>query len=77
MLLGSHNSLSYLPPKKWYMKPFHFMARCQSVDYVKQYEEYGIRLFDIRLWFNEKGEIEVRHGLFVFNIDIKGISDFL
>ena len=77
MLLGSHNSLSYLPPKKWYLKPFHFLARCQSVDYVRQYEEYGIRLFDIRLWFNEKGEIEVRHGLFVFDIDIKGISDFL
>ena len=55
MLLGSHNSLSYLSPMKWYMIPFHFMAKCQSVDYKTQYEKYGIRLFDIRLWFNEKG----------------------
>lgn len=77
MLLGSHNSLTYLTPKKWFMKPFHFLAKCQSFDYVRQYEEFGIRLFDLRIWFNEDGEIEVRHGLFAFDIGLKGISDFL
>lgn len=77
MLLGSHNSLSYLPPKHWYMKPFHFMAKCQSVDYKRQYEEFGIRLFDIRLWFNENGKLEVKHGLMSFDIDFKGVSKFL
>lgn len=77
MLLGSHNSLSYLSPMKWYMIPFHFMAKCQSVDYKTQYEKYGIRLFDIRLWFNEKGSLEVKHGLITFDIDYQGVAEFL
>lgn len=30
MILGSHNSWSYLPVRKWWMRPIAFMARCQS-----------------------------------------------
>ena len=76
MKIGSHNSLSYIKPKKWYLMPFHFMARCQSKDYVKQYETYGVRLFDVRIWFDKDGNPEVRHGLMSFDIDSDGLNDF-
>lgn len=76
MKIGSHNSLSYIKPKKWYLMPFHFMARCQSKDYVKQYETYGVRLFDVRIWFDKYGKPEVRHGLMAFDIDSDGLNDF-
>lgn len=74
--IGSHNSLSYIKPKKWYLRPFHFMARCQSKDYVEQYETYGVRLFDVRIWFDKYGKLEVRHGLMTFNIDVDELNNF-
>ena len=49
MILGSHNSWSYLPPKHWWMWPIHFMAKCQRVDIREQYEKYGVRCFDLRV----------------------------
>lgn len=76
MILGSHNSLSYLPPKRWWMKPFAFMARCQRVDYTRQYM-LGTRLFDLRVWFDKDGNIQVRHGRMLYDIDQDGIRKFL
>jgi hypothetical protein len=29
MKIASHNSFTYLRPRRWYMRPFAFMARCQ------------------------------------------------
>lgn len=74
--IGSHNSLSYIKPKKWYLRPFHFMARCQAKNYVEQYEKYGVRLFDVRIWFDKYGKLEVRHGLMAFNIDVDELNRF-
>lgn len=62
MILGSHNSWSYLPVRKWWMKPIAFMARCQSVDIRKQYE-MGVRCFDLRVRFNQYGLSIVAHGV--------------
>lgn len=67
MLLGSHNSLSYLPPKKWWMKPFHWMARCQRVDYKKQYA-LGVRVFDLRIWLDKCYRVQIRHGQMEFKV---------
>ena len=58
MILGSHNSWSYLPPKHWWMWSFHFMAKCQRVDIREQYEKYGVRCFDLRVRW-KKWEMEV------------------
>lgn len=77
MLLGSHNSLTYLTPTKWYLRPFHFMAKCQSVNYKEQYEKYGIRVFDLRIWFDENGKLQVRHGIIQFKADLTFVSEFL
>lgn len=63
MILGSHNSWSYLPPRRWWMKPIGFMAKCQRVDIRTQYERYGVRCFDLRVRFNKYGLGIVAHGI--------------
>lgn len=63
MILGSHNSWSYLPPRKWWMRPIAFMAKCQRVDIRTQYERYGVRCFDLRVRFNKYGLGIVTHGI--------------
>ena len=62
MILGSHNSWSYLPVRKWWMKPIAFMARCQNIDIRKQYE-MGVRCFDLRVRFDSDGNMIVAHGI--------------
>lgn len=62
MIIGSHNSWSYLPVRKWWMKPIRFMARCQRVDIRRQYE-LGVRCFDLRVRFNKYGLGVVAHGI--------------
>lgn len=66
MILGSHNSWSYLKPKKWWMKIFRFMAQCQDLDIVSQYNE-GVRCFDLRIRF-EGENVVVAHGKVVYDI---------
>ena len=63
MILGSHNSWSYLPQRRWWMKPIGFMAKCQRVDIRTQYERYGVRCFDLRVRFNKYGLGIVAHGI--------------
>lgn len=61
MNIGTHNSLTYLTPKKWWQKLIKFTAKCQEVDYEKQYE-LGARVFDVRLWYDDEMNMEIRHG---------------
>lgn len=65
-ILGSHNSLSYKTPIKWWMRPLAFMARCQKADLYDQYYKYGARVFDIRVRFEKRGCIEFAHGFFTY-----------
>lgn len=83
MNIGSHNSFSYLPVRKWWMKYFAFTARCQRVSIYEQYA-LGVRLFDMRLRFDVSGGIYSRpylcHGLIEYETDwneIYNILDFL
>lgn len=62
MVIGSHNSWSYLPPKHWWIRPFAFIARCQNVDIKTQYKKYGVRCFDLRILFDKEGELCLAHG---------------
>lgn len=62
MIIGSHNSMSYCKAKRWYLRPFTWMARCQKVDLHKQFYTYGIRYFDLRIHFKDSGFPEFRHG---------------
>lgn len=75
MKLGTHNSMSYLPPKKWYLKPFKFMAKCQNLSILEQYN-LGARMFDIRIAF--KNFIpEFRHGSMAFEGKVETILEAL
>lgn len=69
MELGTHNSMTYLKPKKWYLYPFQFIARCQSMTIEEQYYS-GIRLFDIRITYDKDGNPEFRHGLMAYKGDV-------
>lgn len=62
MKLGSHNTFTYLPAKRWWMKIFAITARCQRVDLMEQYE-LGVRLFDLRVRFDKNGAMVICHGL--------------
>lgn len=50
MVLGSHNSWSFLPPKKWWQRTLAFTARCQRINIKEQYA-LGVRCFDLRIRF--------------------------
>lgn len=65
MEIGTHNSMTYLKPKKWYLYPFQFLAKCQNKTIKQQYNE-GVRLFDIRISYTKNKEIEFRHGLMAY-----------
>ena len=77
MKIGSHNSVSYAKPKKWWMFPFRFMAKCQSKSIKEQYEEYGVRLFDLRIKFNKNGKASFAHGLIEYDIKIDDVLNYL
>ena len=68
MVLGSHNSWTYLKPKKWWMKLLAFTARCQECSIKDQYEKYGTRCFDLRVKFNGDGNTIIAHGCIEYEI---------
>ena len=67
MNIGTHNSLTYLTPKKWWQKLIRFTAKCQAVNYEEQYR-LGARVFDVRLWYDDNLKMEVRHGRIAYKI---------
>lgn len=77
MKLASHNSWSYLKPRKWWMRLFRFMVRCQDEDISTQYEKYGVRCFDLRLKFEGYGVLRVNHNWTDFFISKEELLDDL
>ena len=75
-MIGTHNSMTYLKPKKWYMYPFNFIAKCQSVDIKKQYE-LGARIFDIRISYDKDDNPEFRHGKIAYKGDVHKVLEYL
>lgn len=74
MILGSHNTMTYLKPLKWWMWLGVFIAKCQKENYEKQYE-LGARWFDLRISIpkqkdNSHGSPIFSHGI----IDYKGVE---
>lgn len=81
MILGSHNTMTYLKPRKWWMRLGSFMARCQNKSIEKQYE-LGARWFDIRIAFIENKDKILSpifsHGLVEYkNSNIEEVFNFL
>lgn len=77
MKLASHNSLSFVKPKKWWEKLINFTSKCQLYDIETQYHK-GVRLFDIRVRRDDSlyGAYSAKsgHGLITYD---KGIIDVL
>lgn len=80
MLIGSHNSFTYLKPRKWWMRLFTIFAKCQSENIIKQYEA-GARYFDLRVRFknieDNYNDIVVAHGLMEYNISYSNLYNIL
>ena len=77
MIVGSHNSWSYLSPKKWWMKLIKFTAKCQDVDIFKQYSKYGIRCFDLRVRFTPIDGLIIAHGIIEYKYSYFNLIDDL
>lgn len=79
MILGSHNTMTYLKPRKWWMWFGKFMAKCQKLTIEEQYEK-GARFFDLRISFiEENGIIKpiFSHGLIDYKGEVTGALEFL
>lgn len=66
-MIGSHNTMTYLPPRRKWLWWLKWIAQCQSKDYREQWE-HGARAFDLRIFFNNDG-VEYRHGLISYDAD--------
>lgn len=76
IIIGSHNSLSYLKPKHWYQWLFYPWAKCQNKTLKEQYDS-GVRYFDIRVRFNKNNDIVFCHNFTIFNLSINDFYDEL
>ena len=71
MILGSHNTMSYQPPRTWWGKMLRFTAKCQSANLYDQFHKYGCRLFDFRIRYSENGDLVFAHGPVEFHGHVK------
>lgn len=62
MRLSSHNTFTYLTPRKWWGRLLAFTARCQRMDFNRQLD-LGAQMFDLRIRFDKYGNPVVCHGL--------------
>lgn len=75
-ILGSHNSMTYLPPKMWLMRLFSLFWRCQRSDLKRQYSS-GVRCFDLRIR-NIKEKWVFAHGLITLkDVELVEVLNYL
>lgn len=75
-MIGAHNTLSYFPPAKWWMKPFAFVFKCQNKSLSKLIAE-GCTFFDIRVSYDRDDQMIASHGLARFNASIPMVIYFI
>ena len=63
-IIGTHNTMSYLPPKRWWMRPLRVFARCQRKTLAEQIAA-GAQVFDLRV-YRDNGYWCFAHGLVKF-----------
>lgn len=67
MILGSHNSMSYLSIKnKWFL-PFRWISRCQNKTIFEQID-MGVELVDLRVALNKNFHWAFRHGMIEYDM---------
>ena len=65
---GSHNTMSYLKPKQWWLRPFAIWGRCQDKT-IEEALESGIRYFDLRVKFDSSKTALFGHGLITYEYE--------
>jgi len=60
-MIATHNSWSYLPERRWWMRLLRFCSRCQDRTIGEQLKD-GVRYFDLRLKF-KRHLFGLAHGL--------------
>lgn len=75
MILGSHNTMSYLKPRKWWMYLVKFAAKCQKLTIEEQYNK-GARFFDFRIAILNNTPI-FSHGLIEYKGNPEDVFKFL
>jgi hypothetical protein len=69
MIIGTHNSLSSYPCKRWYLAPFNFLTKCQDKSLEEQFS-LGCRSFDLR-FTKVKDKYYAAHGMQIYNITLE------
>lgn len=72
---GSHNTMSYLKVRQWWLKPFKAWGCCQKRDIQAQWD-CGTRYFDFRIKFDKDGSAMFGHGLITYDCE-KSAEDIL
>lgn len=72
--IGTHNSLSYLKPKQWWLRPFAWIGRCQRLTIAEQWDA-GVRYFDIRVKYDKYGNAKSGHGLLSYNVFVYDVLE--
>lgn len=70
-MIGSHNTMSYMPPRQWWAKILKFTAKCQSKSLHDQLYKYGCRVFDFRVRYTKTGDLVFAHGPIEFHGHVK------
>lgn len=73
MIIGSHNTMTYAAPRKWWMHVIAPFAVCQTKDVDEQILE-GVRCFDLRIRL-KKDKWVFAHGLYEVKGDVYAIID--
>lgn len=61
-MIGSHNTMTYLPVEKWWMKPLNIFAKCQNKYLYSQYI-HGVRCYDMRVYLKDNNYWKFCHGI--------------
>lgn len=61
-VIGTHNSMSYLAPAKWWMKPLRIFAQCQNKTLEEQIQA-GAECVDLRVYKSKHDGWCFAHGL--------------
>lgn len=75
--LASHNTMTYLPPTKWWMRLLKPIYKCQDLTIQEQYNK-GVRVFDIRIRYDFADyKWKFAHGIVFLKGEVTEVFDLL
>ena len=75
-IIGTHDSVTAHPPRKWWMKLGKWIAVTQSKTIYQQYAD-GIRCFDLRVRLGKNDKWVMCHGLYEVKLDVYNLIYWL